>query len=329
MGVLLRKWHGPLSFCAVAMAVLAAVSVVGLVVDERTVLDQGVWLKPFKFAVSFGLYATTLAWMIAQAGRWRRALWWLGTVTVALFVAPEITAITFQAVRGVPSHFNLSTHLDTTVFMIMGGAAYLGWLLTFAMGVLLVAQRRVDRAMAWAIPLGLAVSLAGMSIGYLMTAPTPDQAQQLARGLSLATVGAHSVGGPDSGPGMPVTGWETGSGDLRVAHFVGLHALQVLPLVAIGLRLLSRRFAVLAGGATRTALVIIAAFGYAGLTALVLWQAQRGQALVHPDALTLGAAAGLVALVSVATVVVLAVSATRRAGLPDVPVRPAATLAGR
>ncbi|MEV4108763.1 hypothetical protein [Nonomuraea sp. NPDC049695] len=329
MGVLLRKWHGPLSCCAVAMAVLAAVSVVGLVVDERTVLDQGVWLKPFKFAVSFGLYATTLAWMIAQAGRWRRTLWWLGTVTVALFVTPEITAITFQAVRGVPSHFNLSTELDTTVFMIMGGAAYLGWLLTFAMGVLLVAQRRVDRAMAWAIPLGLAISLAGMSIGYLMTAPTPDQAQQLARGLSLATVGAHSVGGPDGGPGMPVTGWETGSGDLRVAHFVGLHALQVLPLVAIGLRLLSRRFAVLAGGATRTALVITAAFGYAGLTALVLWQAQRGQALVHPDALTLGAAAGLVALVSVATVVILAVSAPRRAELPDVPVRPAATLAGR
>ncbi|MFI7703157.1 hypothetical protein [Nonomuraea sp. NPDC049480] len=308
------SWHGPLTYCAAAMAVLALASALGLVVDGRTLMGQGVWLKPFKFAVSFGLYAITLAWMIGQVGRWRRTLWWLGTVAVAGFVCPEIAAITFQAARGVPSHFNFSTGLDETVFMIMGGAAYLGWLMTFAMGIFLVTQRRVDRAMAWAIPLGLVISLAGMSVGYLMTAPTPDQAHDLADGLSLATIGAHSVGAPDGGASMPVTGWETGAGDLRVAHFVGLHALQVLPLLAMGLRLLSRRLPVLASAATRTALVIVAAFGYAGLTGLVLWQAQRGQALVNPDALTLQAAAVLVGLVSAGAAVILAVSARRATG---------------
>ncbi|MET7332707.1 hypothetical protein [Nonomuraea sp. NPDC005650] len=330
MGALLQRrdvrkatsvWHGPLSYCAAAMAVLAVVCAIGLVVDGRTLMGQGVWLKPFKFAISLGLYSLTLAWMIGQARRWRRTLWWLGTLTVGGFLLPEITAITFQAARGVRSHFNFATGLDETVFMVMGGAAYLGWLLTFAAGVLLIAQRRVDRAMAWAIPLGLAVSLAGMSIGYLMTAPTPGQAEGLAKGLSLTTIGAHSVGAPDGGAGMPVTGWETGAGDLRVAHFVGLHALQVLPLVAIGLRLLARRFAVLAGAGTRTALVIVAAFGYAGLTWLVLWQAQRGQALVHPDALTLGAAAALAGLVSACATTILAVSSRRRA--------PSAGLGGR
>ncbi|MCK2213371.1 hypothetical protein MF672_006125 [Actinomadura sp. ATCC 31491] len=289
---------------------LATVSALGLVIDGRTLLGQSVWLKPFKFAVSFGLYAGTLAWMISQARRWRRTLWWLGTVTVAGFLVPEISAITFQAARGVPSHFNFSTGLDETVFMVMGGAAYLGWLMTFALGVFLVAQRRVDRAMAWAIPLGMVISLAGMSVGYLMTAPTPGQAQDLANGLELATIGAHSVGAPDGGAVMPVTGWETGAGDLRVAHFVGLHAMQVIPLVAIGLRLLCRRYPVLAG--VRTALVVIAAFGYAGITGLVLWQAQRGQALVQPDALTFAAAAALVTLVfAAATAVIMSSPAWR------------------
>ncbi|GAA3144844.1 hypothetical protein [Nonomuraea roseoviolacea] len=320
MGALLQRrelrkvtssWHGPLTYCAAAMAVLALVCGLGLVVDGRTLMGQSVWLKPFKFAVSFGMYAITLAWMIDQAGRWRRTLWWLGTVAVAGFVTPEIAAITFQAARGVPSHFNFSTGLDTTVFMIMGGAAYLGWLMTFAMGIFLVVQRRVDRAMAWAVPLGLVISLAGMSVGYLMTSPTPDQAAGLARGLSLTTIGAHSVGAPDGGAGMALTGWETDSGDLRVAHFVGLHALQVIPLVAIGLRLLARRFSVLSGAATRTALVVVAAFGYAGLTGLVLWQARRGQALLAPDALTLQAALGLGGLVAACAVLVLAVSARR------------------
>ncbi|MGJ6969932.1 hypothetical protein ACSDR0_49530 [Streptosporangium sp. G11] len=115
---------------------------------------------------------------------------------------------------------------------------------------------------------------------------------------------------------MPVTGWETGAGDLRVAHFVGLHALQVLPLVAIGLGMLSRRFSVLAGAATRGALVIVAAFGYAGLTGLLLWQAQRGHALIHPDGLTLLAAVGLAALVVAGAGLILAVSTRRVRAVP-------------
>lgn len=279
----MRTLHRPLAYCAAAMALLAIVSGIGLVVDERTVMGEGVWLKPVKFASSFALYAITLAWMIGQVDRWRRTMWWLGTVTVALFVVPEISAITFQAARGVRSHFNVATALDDTVFKIMGGAAYLGWILTAALGVFLLFQRRTDRAMAWAIPLGFVISLAGMSIGYLMTAPTPDQAQALAAGLDLATLGAHSVGAADGGPGMPLTGWGTSAGDLRVAHFVGIHALQVIPLLALWLR--------------RTGLVIVGALGYAGLTGLLVWQAQRGQALIHPDSRTLLAAAALLVLI--------------------------------
>jgi hypothetical protein len=143
--------------------------------------------------------------------------------------------------------------------------------------------------MAWAIPLGVAISLAGMSVGYLMTAPTPEQAQALAGGAELITIGAHTVGAPDGGPGMPLLGWATGGGDLRVAHFVGLHALQVLPLIALWVR--------------RVPLVLVAAFGYAGLTGLLVWQAQRGQALIHPDATTLLAAGALLAVVAAATAV--------------------------
>ncbi|MDA0568039.1 hypothetical protein LG943_27510 [Streptomonospora sp. S1-112] len=301
----LRDGHAPLAWFAVAMAVLALWCAVGVLVDGRVVEGEPTWAKPFKFAVSFGLYAGTIAWMLAHVGRFRRTLWWLGTALVALFLIPEIAVITLQAARGVPSHFNVSGSLEGTLYGIMGGAAYAGWLLTLALGVLLVLQRRADTAMTWAVGLGLLVSLAGMSTGYLMTAPTPEQVQAMESGAEVAMVGSHGVGGSAAGS-MPVTGWETRQGDLRVAHFVGLHALQVLPLVAAGLLAAAGRFPRLRSAGVRARLVVVAGLGYGGLGGLLLWQALRGQAPLAPDAATLLAAGALAAAVAAATAGVLA-----------------------
>ncbi|MER5747397.1 hypothetical protein [Streptomyces sp. NPDC002225] len=294
------------------MALLAATAAGGLFLDGRTVLGEGVWLKPLKFAVSFGLYTITLAWMIGRTERWRRTLGRLGTATVVLFVVPEMSIIAFQAARGERSHFNVSSVLDEVLVKAMGGAAYVGWTMTLLLGVFLLWQRTVDRPLAWAVPIGVSVSLAGMSIGYLMTSPTAAQQRAVDAGEHPGTVGAHGVGVLDGGSGLPLTHWATGGGDLRVAHFVGLHALQLLPLVALGLGMLAGRVRLLRGEGTRTALVAVVGAGHAGVTALLLWQAERGQPLLRPDRLTLTVAAWLVGAVVVAVAVVLAAAARGR-----------------
>jgi hypothetical protein len=93
-------------------------------------------------------------------------------------------------------------------------------------------------------------------------------------------VGAHTVGAADGGPGLPGTGWSREHGDLRVPHFLGLHALQALPLLALALR--RSRWS----EQQRTRLVGSAAVSYAGLVALLFWQALRGQPLLRPDGAT-------------------------------------------
>jgi hypothetical protein len=89
--------------------------------------------------------------------------------------------------------------------------------------------------------------------------------------------GAHTVGAPDGGPGLPGTGWSITHGDLRVPHFLGLHAMQALPLIVVAL---GRRRSEL----QRVRLTIVGAASYLSLFALLLWQAWRAQSLVQPDA---------------------------------------------
>ena len=95
--------------------------------------------------------------------------------------------------------------------------------------------------------------------------------------------GAHTVGAPDGGPGLPGTGWSVEHGDLRVPHFVGLHAMQVLPLLAV---FLARRPG---AESRRMRLISVAGTSYFLLFALLLVQALRGEALAAPSAGTLAA----------------------------------------
>ncbi|MGW3390661.1 hypothetical protein [Streptomyces cinereoruber] len=291
------------------MGALALVSAVGLAVDDRILVGAPIWAKPFKFSVSFVAYALSLAWMLSLLPRGRRTGWWAGTV-VAVASAVEMVLITLQVVRGTRSHFNQATPFDSAVFQIMGGTVVVLWLGALAIALLLLRARILDRATTWVVRLSSLIALAGAAVGFLMVRPTPEQLASDAPPI----VGAHSVGVPDGGPSMPVTGWATTGGDLRVAHFFGMHALQLLPLVLLVLTALASRsarsprltrfarlarLARLADERVRLRLALTASAVYAAVFVLLTWQALRGQALLAPDGATL-AGAGAIALLGAA-----------------------------
>jgi hypothetical protein len=131
----------------------------------------------------------------------------------------------------------------------------------------------------------MTLTIAGALTGPLMTRPTPEQLADARAGRRMTIVGAHSVGGPDGGLGVPLTGWSREHGDLRVPHFIGLHALQALALIAVGLRRWRWPEAV------RARAVLTAAASYTLLFLLLLWEALRGQSVVAPDSTTLASIA--------------------------------------
>src|SRR6266511_5189309 len=249
------RWHRPLILFSAAMVALAVVAAVGLVVDDRVLVGAPIWLKPLKFATSFAVYSATLAWMLSLLPRPSRIAHWAATIIVITGVI-EMVVIVGQVIRGRQSHFNQLTPLDARLYDLMAGSIAVLWLGHLAVAGVLARRPLGDPAVRTAIRLGLVVSVVGMAAtGVPMTLP---RGEQIARNTGF--VGAHSVGVADGGPGLPVTGWSTTGGDLRIGHFVGLHSLQVLPFVGW---LLMRRGATrrLRGG-QRGAVVWVAAFSY-------------------------------------------------------------------
>ncbi|NES27560.1 hypothetical protein GCE86_12145 [Micromonospora terminaliae] len=294
-------WHRPLMLFVAAMAALTVVAAVGVVADPRVLTGAPIWLKPLKFAVSFVLYGTTLAWMLTLLPRRSRVAEWAATLIVGMSVV-EMAIIVTQVLRGTTSHFNGTTPLNGALFSAMGAAIMVLFMAQLVIGVVALLRPTADRVAGYAVRLGLGLSLLGMLVAVPMVARTPDSA---AEGIS----GAHSVGVADGGPGLPLVGWSTTGGDLRIGHFVGLHALQALPLLAI---LLNRFLGARLDASTRARLLLVAGAAYGAATLLLTWQALRGQPLLRPDALTLAVAAALVAATATAAGAVL-VRGQRRA----------------
>lgn len=288
----LVRLHPPLMVLVATMLLLIAVSAAGLVLDDRILLGVPIWIKPMKFAISFVVYGLTFAWLISLLDEGRRRLGRRFGTVIAVSGIVEVAFIVAQVARGRQSHFNTATTLDNALFALMGATIAILWLASLAIAVLLMRQPIADRPAALAIRFGLVIALAGLAVGFLMLKPTPDQAATAAT-APPTVLGAHSVGVPDGGAGLPLANWSTEAGDLRVGHFVGMHALQALPLLAAGLALGARSVRRLRAERSRARLVTVGAVAYAGLTVLVTWQALRGQSLLHPDALTLAAAAVL------------------------------------
>ncbi|HEX5504758.1 MAG TPA: hypothetical protein VFW96_19225 [Thermomicrobiales bacterium] len=258
-------------------------TLLGLLVDPRVITGAPAWLKPAKFAMSFALYSFTLIWLLGFVRGHPRLVRLVAGLT-ALGVAIEMACIATQAARGTTSHYNVATPFDEALWDLMGRMILVIWAMNLLAAILLLRQRLPDPAWAWSLRLGLLLTLVGTAVAFTMTGQ-----------------GGHSVGVPDGGPGLPLLHWSTVGGDLRAAHFVGIHALQVLPLVGW---YLTRRAPDWLGRRHRLLLVCTAALAYLGIVLLLLWQALRGQSVVAPDATTLAAFGGLVgsaALVVVAT----------------------------
>lgn len=190
--------------------------------DQRIIDGSSVWAKPAKFAISTALHYATLALVMRLlSDQWQRSdpLFWFAAFSV-LWAALEVGYITVQGARALPSHFNVSTSFYSAMYSLMAFGAIMVILSAGVLGFIAA----TDSNSAISLPLRSAVSI-GLIVGTILTLIT---AFRLGGNMG-PFVGTELL----DAARMPITGWSLTVGDLRPAHFLSTHMIQIVPLFGL------------------------------------------------------------------------------------------------
>ncbi len=209
----LQQRNRPLFYFGMACIVSALVCLGLMVVSTTQVMGINAWIKPFKFFLSSAIFSFTMGWIMVYLNEENKVK--VYSIVVILILAFEIIYIAYQAALGQLSHFNISSAFYRKMFSLMGIAISILTLWTAYIGYLFFIKTfpGLPTAYVWGIRLGILFFVVFAFEGGLM-------APRL----------SHTVGAADGGAGLPLTNWSTKYGDLRIAHFMGMHSLQALPL---------------------------------------------------------------------------------------------------
>ncbi|HSK74628.1 MAG TPA: hypothetical protein VK892_23210 [Pyrinomonadaceae bacterium] len=249
----------PLMLTGFGFIVLFLILAVLSLFDSQQILGINRWIKPMKFAVATVIFLWTVAVFLYFLRGYEKSSRIISWGVIAMMVG-EIILIVMQAVRGTTSHFNNKTAFDGAVFSAMGLMILVNTALIIYLTYLYFrADFDLPKAVVWGMRLGLIVFLLASAQGGYMSAQT-----------------GHAVGASDGGAGLPFVNWSTEGGDLRVAHFVGMHAFQAIPLLAVMLVWIEKRFTAIRA----TALTIAFSLIYFGMFSVAFVQALRGKPLL-------------------------------------------------
>lgn len=210
----LKSRNIPLYYTGLFSLLAAAFCILMLFVSTAQVFNINAWWKPLKFFVSTAIFTWTMAWILDYLDEKRKIVLYSWVVVVILNA--ENLYIMLQASRGELSHFNISTETNGLIFALMGLAITVMTLWTAYICLLFFIKKmpKLPLHYLWSIRLGILIFVLSAFEGGLMAANL-----------------AHTVGAADGSVGLPITSWSRAHGDLRVAHFFGMHALQFLPLL--------------------------------------------------------------------------------------------------
>jgi hypothetical protein len=199
-------------------------------ISSTQVLGISAWIKPMKFFFSIWIFCWTMGWILFELHQPKPVYRY--TIMVVIVMVIELLIITWQAANGRLSHFNVSTRFYGILFNIMGVAivTLTIWTLFIGLRFFKLSPTTIGSGYLWGIRLSIIFFVIFSLEGGMMAARL-----------------SHTVGAADGSAGLPVMNWSKQYGDLRVAHFFGIHSLQLLPLFGYYIIRSSRGMIILSG----------------------------------------------------------------------------------
>lgn len=246
-----------LSALTIVLALMTLQTLGAMALDDRLHNGINIWSKPLKFDVALATYVATLAifarWIPFET---RQKVWFKAfTSSVVISILLEIIWIKGAAAAGTASHFNIGSPLMAIAYTVAGLAAIILTTGALVYGFLIWRNKNtgLSKPMHFAIWFG-SISMAIMTVVVASY---------------MAAQSGHLVGGNllDT-EAMPIMGWATDGGDLRVSHFFASHIIHILPLFVL---ISSWMFK-----STSMRAVISVAALYSVFTFYTLWEAING-----------------------------------------------------
>ncbi len=250
------------------------VSVLGLSIDHRTINGELSWAKPCKFSLSLAVYGATLIGFSRYLTRHKLFFQLTCRASLAGTVV-ELSAIIMQVVRGTSSHFNSATGFDHCVFAVITLAIMPVAFSVLALFIMLWREENLPEVLGLSLKWGVFLTLIGLIPGVLMLLPEGIRDAL----FSYRHFDGHAVGSTIAGRGLPLIGWSAVAGDLRVAHFMGIHGLQVLPFVGLALDRLCFKLST----ARQRQLLWNVGLTYLSFIFLLTWQALHSESVIAPS----------------------------------------------
>ena len=183
---------------------------------HKSVFGTNAFFKPLKYSFSSGIFLWSMAWILYYFSSisFRKISSWLIGISILL----QNIIILIQAYRVVPSHYNHATTFDSLMYVLIILFVMISTITLIRICVLFFKQKRfaISQQYTWGIRLGLLIFVVSTT---------------LTGGIMMGKM-SHTIGGEDGGLGIFFLNWSKKYGDLRVAHFFGVHSLQIIPTLS-------------------------------------------------------------------------------------------------
>jgi hypothetical protein len=237
--------------------ILAFVLAIYLPFNETRVLGINSMIKPIKFSLSIWIYAWSFAYLLFYVENQKKVRNFSILATIVMLF--ENGVIVVQAFRGKLSHFNQSEIVGGILYSLMGIMIVTVTIATLMISIRFIRQKTysINESFALSIKIGLIFFVIFSFMGGYMSG-----------------INSHNVGGPIGESGLPILNWSTLFGDLRVAHFFGIHSLQIIPLFGYFISKNSTNYSL------SSKYVWLFSIIYFAFVSFTLWQALMGMAFI-------------------------------------------------